>query len=255
MREVSHRGVTAPAAQRARRRRRIDVGQIGPTPDPTRRGIVGDNQGVPVATTLPARRPSRRPKPDQACVDAIETALGALLDDVTADRVGPHLGVEVDDDRVVTHRFACTDPAYRGWAWCVTVARASRGKQVTVDEVCLLPDADALRAPAWLPWRDRLRPGDLSVGDILPAEHDDPRLVPGYAEVEPDRPLGLVDEPGPEGGDGSAAGEGAWAPLGWELGLGRVRVLSRYGRDEAAERWWNGDHGPTSPHARSAPAA
>ena len=40
----------------------------------------------------------------------------------------------------------------------------------------------------------------------------------------------------------------------YELGLGRVRVLSLEGRDLAAERWYDGSHGPTSPLAQSAPA-
>ena len=36
----------------------------------------------------------------------------------------------------------------------------------------------------------------------------------------------------------------------WELGLGRVRVLSADGRDEAATRWADGDNGPNSPLPR-----
>ncbi len=38
----------------------------------------------------------------------------------------------------------------------------------------------ALLAPAWVPWHERLRPGDLSVGDVLPSTEDDPRLAPAY---------------------------------------------------------------------------
>src|SRR5205823_1409398 len=40
-----------------------------------------------------------------------------------------------------------------------------------------------------------------------------------------------------------------------ELWLGRVRVLSPVGRDEAAERWYDGDHGPQAPIARAADLA
>src|SRR5947208_1520734 len=36
----------------------------------------------------------------------------------------------------------------------------------------------AILAPQWVPWRERLRPGDLGAGDILPAPADDERLVP-----------------------------------------------------------------------------
>src|SRR5581483_1429191 len=41
----------------------------------------------------------------------------------------------------------------------------------------------------------------------------------------------------------------------FELGLGRVRVLSYDGRVDAVERWYAGDAGPEAPIARAAPAA
>ena len=40
----------------------------------------------------------------------------------------------------------------------------------------------------------------------------------------------------------------------FELGLGRARVLSAEGRDEAAQRWYDGENGPSSDIARKAPA-
>ena len=60
----------------------------------------------------------------------------------------------------------------------MTVTRAPRSKVVTVSETVLLPGPEALLAPDWVPWQDRLRPGDLGVGDLLPAPPDDERLVP-----------------------------------------------------------------------------
>ena len=136
--------------------------------------------------------------------------------------------------------FACTRPGYRGWRWAVTVARAPRLKFVTVDEIVLLPGDDAITAPEWLPYRDRIQPGDLSPGDLLPTEEDDPRLVPGY----------LSGDPGDEIVDQDSVRE-----VVFELGLGRARVLSLEGRDLAAERWHEGSHGPDSPLAQSAPAS
>ena len=85
-------------------------------------------------------------------------------------------GVEADGERVVTHLFSCLDPGYRGWRWAVTVARASRSRTVTVSETLLVPGPDAILAPPWVPWRERVRPGDLGAGDILPAAPDDERL-------------------------------------------------------------------------------
>ncbi len=152
-----------------------------------------------------------------------------------------------EGDRVVTHLFECLDPAYLGWRWAVTVARAARAKVVTVSETSLLPGPDALLAPEWVPWRDRLQPGDLGVGDLLPASHDDERLVPVAA-------LGGDDVPAWSGGDDLPAwtGDGGLA-----VGIavdGRKRVLSASGRDDAAERWYSSDHGPRTPLARAAPA-
>lgn len=142
--------------------------------------------------------------------------------------VGAHLGVTVDGERLVSHRFASTAPGYRGWSWVVTLARVPRGRTPTVCEVDLLPGEDAVLAPVWVPWAERLRPGDLGPGDVLPLLPDDDRLEPGYQAT------------GDEDADRLAI---------FELGLGRERVLSVHGRDDAATRWYRGAHGPTSPGA------
>ena len=187
--------------------------------------------------TSSTRTRARTAALDAACAGAVELARAAAVEEAGEGPagdglVGEHLGAQADGDRLVTHLFACLSPAYRGWRWAVTVAGASRSKVVTVDEVVLLPGEDSVRPPEWVPWSERLRPGDLGVGDLLPTDPDDPRLEPGYADV-----LDEIDT----------------AVL-WELGLGRPRVLSRYGRNDAAERWYEGDRGPTAPIAQAAPA-
>jgi Protein of unknown function (DUF3027) len=132
----------------------------------------------------------------------------------------------------VTHFFDCELPGYRGWRWAVTVARVSRSKHVTVCETALLPGDEALLAPTWIPWHERLKPGDLGVGDLLPTKVDDDRLAPGYV---------LSDDPAVE-------------TISWELGLGRSRVMSRLGRTEVAQRWYDGDCGPQAAIALAAPS-
>ena len=121
---------------------------------------------------------TRTREPDEACAQAVDLARAAAQELAEAGQVGPHRGAESDGDRVVTHLFDCLDPAYTGWRWAITVARAARAKVVTVSECVLLPGPDSLLAPDWVPWRDRVRPGDLGVGDLLPAGQDDERLVP-----------------------------------------------------------------------------
>jgi hypothetical protein len=177
--------------------------------------------------------------PDRTATRPADKVLAAAIDLARAaaqatggETVGEHLGVYGDDERVVTHAFEASMPGYSGWFWAVTLARVPRGKTPTVDEVVLLPGAEALLAPAWVPWQERLQPGDLSPGDLLPTAPDDPRLVPAYA---------YSDDPAVE-------------EVAFELGLGRERVMSRDGRLETAERWFEGDSGPDSPMARQAPA-
>jgi hypothetical protein len=185
------------------------------------------------ANTLP--KAAKVGKADSVGVKAVDAAREALLEAVDVVDVGEHLGHVAEDDRVVTHFFACVRPGYSGWRWSVTVARAPRQKTVTIDEVVLLPGDEAIVAPAWVPYRDRIKPGDLSPGDLLPTEDDDPRLVPGYMAGDD-----VVDE-------------AAVRELAYEVGLGRPRVLSLEGRDLAAQRWYDGSHGPAAAIAQSAP--
>ena len=182
--------------------------------------------------------PSLRSKSDSVAVQAIDAARAALLEEADPSDVGDHLGHVVEGERLVSHLFACTRRGYAGWHWSVTVARASRQKGVTVDEIVLVPGDDAIVAPEWVPYKERVKPGDLSPGDLLPVEEEDPRLVPTY--FFGDDPLDDDDK-------------AQVRRVAQELGLGRVRTLSLEGRDLAAERWYDGDGGPSAPLAQSAP--
>jgi hypothetical protein len=186
--------------------------------------------------------------PDGVLAAAVDQARAAAVEvSGSPAEVGDHLGVlaePVDDGgtggdsalgAVATHTFAAALPGYVGWHWAVTVARVPGEDLVTVDEVVLLPGDEALLAPAWVPWHERLRPGDLSVGDVLPTTEDDPRLVPSY----------LADD--------DSADDPAGRVVAQELGIGRERVLSPEGRAEAVARWRRSEFGPTSAMARHAP--
>jgi hypothetical protein len=190
----------------------------------------------------PARTRTR--EPDQACAEAVDLARDAVVAVVGEAAVGNHVGVQAEGERIVTHLFDCADPAYTGWRWAVTVVRAPRAKAVTVSETVLLPGANALLAPDWVPWHDRVRPGDLGVGDLMPAEPDDERLV-SLVVLEGDD--AVTDWYADAGEDNPA--EQAELPA-----LGRSRVLSVLGREEATERWYSSEHGPRTPLANAAPA-
>lgn len=186
---------------------------------------MGDNGDVANPTSATS---SRSGKIDQACAAAVDLARAAITEDVP----GAHVDMVAEGDRVVTHYFEANLMGYRGWRWAVVVTRASRGKLVTVSETVLLPGPDALTPPEWVPWEERVRPGDLGIGDLMPTPPDDERLTPAYL---------LSDDPAVE-------------DVAWELGLGRARVLSREGRLDTAERWHEGDRGPGAAISIAAPA-
>jgi|GEM_PF-168540 len=162
--------------------------------------------------------------------EAVDLARRALRE-LQPDGVGEHLGVTAENECAATHHFAATLSGYRGWQWAVVVAAPPEADRATVSESALLPGPDALVTPEFVPWDQRVRPGDLAPGDLLAPQPNDARLVPGYLVTgDP-----VVDE------------------IVEELGLGRPQVLSREGREEAAERWFAG-YGPETEMARAAPS-
>ncbi|WP_415108019.1 DUF3027 domain-containing protein [Propioniciclava sp.] len=182
----------------------------------------------------------KTPELDAACAAAVDIARDAAMRRADVIGVGEHVRVVAEGARVATHYFVAEHPGYVGWHWAVTVVRASRARVVTVSEVVMLPGEGALVAPVWVPWADRIEPDDLTPGVLVPTPDNDPRVEPGFT-----------------GGDGARdtdpAQYQATRAVVAELGLGRERVLSVYGRDEAAERWIDGDGGPRNAMTKQAP--
>ncbi|TWP33514.1 DUF3027 domain-containing protein [Leekyejoonella antrihumi] len=172
-----------------------------------------------------------RPKADKALVDAVDLAREAAVSIAEPGTVGDHVAAEMVGERLAMHYFQCTSKGYVGWLWSISLARAPRAKAVTVCEANLLPGDDAVLAPEWLPYAQRLAPGDIGAGDITPYLDDDPLLEQGFEAT------------GDEDVDQLAF---------FELGLGRTRVLSAEGREQAAQRWYDGEHGPSAAVAAQA---
>ena len=103
----------------------------------------------------------------------------AAVDEVGEGGVGKHRGVAGVGRNVATHRFEADMPGYPGWEWQAVVACAEGSRFVTVNEVALVPGQQALQAPEWVPYTDRVRPGDLGPGDLMPPALDDDRLADG----------------------------------------------------------------------------
>ncbi|MEU6348604.1 DUF3027 domain-containing protein [Streptomyces sp. NPDC047072] len=211
---------------------------------------------------------TRSRTPDRLCAEAVDLARTAAEEAAAPGVVGEHAGLVSEGDRVVTHFFECKELGYRGWRWAVTVARASRAKIVTLDEVVLLPGPDALLAPEWVPWSERLRPGDMGPGDLLPTDAEDLRLEPGYSGEDEPLPSAavsaemaeLVEAEDADVTGGTPANlpvvpaRGSIASVAEELGMRRARVLSRYGLHVAADRWEDA-YGSQTPMAQAAPAS
>ncbi|MDJ0317433.1 DUF3027 domain-containing protein [Arthrobacter antibioticus] len=104
-------------------------------------------------------------KPDAFLAAEERAARTAAQDIAGADEIGVHVGVRSEGVRCVTHLFESLKPGYRGWVWFATLTRISRSKAATVNEVGLLPTGDAVLAPAWVPWSERVRPEDQESAD------------------------------------------------------------------------------------------
>jgi hypothetical protein len=166
--------------------------------------------------------------------DAADFARAAALEDAKSEKyVGKLISIDSDDDHVATYLFEAFLPGYVGWRWAVTVAKVDADSAATICDVVLLPGSEALLAPDWIPYSSRITAEDVGVGTIVPTAPDDPRLVPTNNVLPSDEELDLHEL--------------------FELGAGRVRVLSIEGRDQAAKRWIEGDRGPNAPIAQYAP--
>jgi Protein of unknown function (DUF3027) len=168
-------------------------------------------------------------------MSTLELARSAAIADAgNPELVGADVSVEIDDDgRVETYLFEANLAGYKGWRWCVTIAIVDKKSEPTICDVVVLPGPDALLAPEWIAYRDRIQPGDVGVGDIVPSALDDTRLVPSVHSLIADEELDALQV--------------------FDLGLGRARVMSIEGRDQASKRWYEGDRGPQSPIAQAAP--
>ena len=165
--------------------------------------------------------------------DAAALARSAAIEDAKSqDYVGELLSIDSDEDHLASYLFSASLPGYVGWRWAVTIAKVDGGSP-TICDVVLLPGPDSILAPEWIPYSNRITADDVVAGTIVPTAPDDARLVPGSSELPSDEELDLHEL--------------------FELGAGRLRVLSIEGRDQAAKRWIEGDRGPDAEIARLAP--
>jgi hypothetical protein len=75
---------------------------------------------------------------------ALPKELGAFIESVE------------DGEGVTSYFWAANQPGYVGWRWAVTVAQLDPTSEPTLCEVALIAGEDALAAPKWVPWSERL---------------------------------------------------------------------------------------------------
>lgn len=167
---------------------------------------------------MPSRR-RRNPLLEPPAIAIARTA----LEELGEGEIGEHIGVSNIGANSATHHFVANMSGYRGWEWHVVIACACGSRKITVNELALLPGAEALRAPQWVPYADRVQPGDLGPSDQLPPRADDPRLA---------------DAAGPDT---------VTVP-----GHCSTKQLTSYGLHIARTRWQRGDYGPHSEYAMKA---
>lgn len=165
------------------------------TASPAGDKTAGTKDGSKPRTGVPVWRTG---KPDAFLAAAVDVARAAIEGIAPAEQIGRHLAAKSEGDRLVTHLFESKLAGYGGWQWYAVLTRNSRSKVVTVDELGLLPSDDSILAPEWIPWAERVRPGDEQGEDEAPAAAS---TAPPEDAAGADAPLDAVDAAGTDDDD------------------------------------------------------
>ena len=103
----------------------------------------------PDQASEPVVKPSVEPSDSD-----IVLARNALFEITSADTIGGPIGAVDEGEGTISIFFAADMVGYPGWRWTVSIAHVDGGS--TVLETELMPGDDALLAPEWIPWLDRM---------------------------------------------------------------------------------------------------
>jgi len=120
---------------------------------------------------------------DARLLNSHDLALAALREITPEATVGAPAGYTLEDDGVVSLRFANRLEGYPGWFWTVSIAVVDDAEP-TVLEVELLPGDGALLAPEWVPWAERL--AEYQAAQAASAEADGGPSEDEDAELDED---------------------------------------------------------------------
>ncbi|WP_082000588.1 DUF3027 domain-containing protein [Arthrobacter sp. PAMC 25486] len=133
-------------------------------------------------------------KPDAFLAADVATAREAIRSIAGDAEIGEHLGARSEGVRCVTHLFESKKQGYGGWVWFASLARVSRGKDSTVNEVGMLPTDDSVLAPPWVPWAERVRPEDQEAAAAAEAAAEQARAGHAGAGAAEDDHDGAEDD-------------------------------------------------------------
>jgi hypothetical protein len=91
---------------------------------------------------------------EQATSRHIDFARAAAVDTAGVNAVAGFAKAVDEGDGAFSYIFESNLEGYQGWHWSVTIFESEDGP--TVSEVVLLPGENALLAPDWVPWSERL---------------------------------------------------------------------------------------------------
>ena len=86
----------------------------------------------------------------------IDAAREALSETVGLDVVGSFIEERTPDSGLLELSFQCSQRGYQGWRWVVSFTDSDKRKRPLLAEINLVASGDALLAPPWVPWSERL---------------------------------------------------------------------------------------------------
>ena len=70
--------------------------------------------------------------------------------------IGAFIETVDEGEGISTYLFEAKKVGYLGWRWSVTIFQADPITEPSLCEVVMVPGADSLVAPQWVPWSERL---------------------------------------------------------------------------------------------------
>ena len=176
---------------------------------------------------------------DETLLAAVDLARAALLEITPADTIGEPLGHIVEGEHVLSLLFECTMSGYPGWHWTVSLSRINGNSAPSVLETELMPGDNAVLAPDWVPWSERL--ADHGAAQDLSAVGATANASDTEDELDDDSDDEDEDEDFDDGGDDELDG----------IDFGEELAASELNHDQTDESEAEADDGAPEPPAET----